>query len=214
MKRHLLLFGTLAGLLFFGTVYGLAFAVPGYSHVSDTVSEIGQVGSPVERLFQVAMLAVDLCIVSFGLGLLYFARSREASIVPAAFVAYFGLVEIGLHVYPSPHPLHNVFGLSLTIGYLAPLALAFSWRCLSSASALVNASWLASALILISLFLNISPLFTRDLFPLEYYGIVQRSAHVLFFGWCAYVSIRCFLFSDSRIMQAGKSIERHGLFSG
>lgn len=85
MKRHLLLFGTLAGLLFFGTVYALAYAVPGYSHVSDTVSEIGQVGSPVERLFQVAMLAVNLCIVAFGLGLFYFARSREASIVPAAF---------------------------------------------------------------------------------------------------------------------------------
>jgi hypothetical membrane protein len=179
MKRHLLLFGTLAGLLFFGTVYALAIAVPGYSHVSDTVSEIGQVGSPVERLFQVAMLAVDLCIVAFGLGLFYFARSHEASIVPAALVAYFGLMEIGLHVFPSPHPLHNVFGLSLT-----------------------------TALILISIFLNISPLFTRDLFPLEYYGIVQRSAHVLFFGWCAYVSIRCFLFSDSRIMQAGESIDR------
>jgi hypothetical membrane protein len=189
MKRHLLLFGTLAGLLFFGTVYALAIAVPGYSHVSDTVSEIGQVGSPVERLFQVAMLAVDLCIVAFGLGLFYFARSHEASIVPAALVAYFGLMEIGLHVFPSPHPLHNVFGLSLT-------------------SALVNVSWLATALILISIFLNISPLFTRDLFPLEYYGIVQRSAHVLFFGWCAYVSIRCFLFSDSRIMQAGESIDR------
>ena len=44
-------------------------------------------------------------------------------------------------------------------------------------------------LILLSIFLNLSPLFARDLYPLQYYGIVQRSAFVIFYGGCAYIGI-------------------------
>ena len=60
MKKHLLLFGVLAGLLFFATVYVLAPGVSGYSHISDTVSEIGQIGSPVQSSYQLAMLIVEV----------------------------------------------------------------------------------------------------------------------------------------------------------
>jgi hypothetical protein len=34
-----------------------------------------------------------------------------------------------------------------------------------------------------STFLNISPALNRDLYPLEHYGVVQRSAFVLIYGW-------------------------------
>ena len=192
MKKYVLLSGALAGLLFFATVYVLAPSVSGYSHVSDTVSEIGQTGSPVEQSYQVAMLIVDTFLVALGIALISFARSRNAPILPAVLVSYFGFVQLGLHIYPSPHSFHNIFGLALIFGYLAPLALAISWRKLGELRETVQVSWLVAVLIIVSIFLNISPLFTRDLYPLEYYGLVQRSSLLLIFGWFAYVGIWSF----------------------
>ena len=196
MKRNLLLFGPLAGIVFFATVYVLAVFLPDYSHVSETVSEIGEISSPVMRPFQVGMLAVNLCVILFGTGLFHFARANSVSTVPAFFVAYFGLVDIGTNLFPSPHPLHNVFGLSLTIGYLAPLVLAIAWRRHDAVRPIATVSWIVAVLVFASIFLNISPAFNRDLYPLEYYGVVQRSAFVLFYGWCAYLGIRCLLVSS------------------
>ncbi len=190
MKRFLPLFGPLAGVIFFVSVYVLALGVDGYSHVAQTISEIGKTGTGVERPFQVAMIAVDICLIVFAIGIFNYARSNNAPIVPAGFILYFGIADIGVAAFPSPHPLHNVFGLSLTIGYLAPLALAITWRDLAAASTVVRTSWIAFVLVVIAIFLNLSPLFARDLYPLEYYGVVQRSLFVVFYGWCAYLGVK------------------------
>ncbi len=189
MTSSLLRFGPLAGILFFATVYVFAAFLPDYSHVSRTVSEIGEIGSPVAMPFQVAMLAVNLCVVLFAVGLLHFARATNLSTVPAFFVAWFGLADVGTNIFPSPHPLHNVFGLSLTIGYMAPLVLAIAWRRSEAAHSMTRVSWIFAALLIASIFLNISPAFSRDLYPLEYYGLVQRSAFVLIYGWFAWTGL-------------------------
>ena len=188
MNKYLHLPGALAGLLFFATVYGLAPSVPDYSHISDTVSEIGQIGSPVEQSYRLAMLIVDACVVTLGFALYSFARSSNASTLPAVLIAYFGFMQMGLHIYPSPHSLHNIFGLALIIGYMAPLALAISWRKYGELRDLVRFSWLMAILLVASIFLNISPLFATELYPLEYYGLVQRSALLLIFSWFASIA--------------------------
>jgi uncharacterized membrane protein len=193
MKRYLLLFGPLAGLLFFATVYVLALSVPNYSHFADTVSEIGQVGSPVEQSYRAVMLIADLCLIALGVGLYSYARSSNAPVLPAVLVAYFGIMQSGLHFFPSPHQLHNLFGLSLIIGYLAPLSLAIAWQKLAEQRSLVMVTWSVAILLFVSIFLNISPIFVRDLYPLEYYGLVQRSSLLLIFGWFAYVGIWSFM---------------------
>ena len=196
MNRNLLLFGPLAGVVFFGAVYVLAAFLPEYSHLSETVSEIGEIGSPVERSFQVVMLFVNLCVVLLAVGLFNFARSNSVSVVPAIFVAWFGLADVGTNLFPSPHPLHNVFGLALTIGYLAPLALAIAWRSREPVRSAVTVSWVVAAFVFVSIFLNISPAFNRDLYPLEYYGIVQRSALLLIYGWFAFIGLRSLAIAD------------------
>jgi hypothetical membrane protein len=190
MYRHFLLLGPLAGILFFATVYLLAALLPDYSHLAETVSEIGELGSPVALPFQVGMLAVNLCVILFGVGLLRVAGSAGVSKAPAIFVIYFGVMDIGTNVFPSPHPLHNLFGLSLTIGYLAPLVTAITWRRADTVRSIAAVSIPVAVLIFVSIFLNISPAFNRDLYPLEYYGVVQRSIFVLFYGWCAYVGLK------------------------
>ena len=189
-NRILLLFGIAIPLLFTTAILGLGTLVDGYSHLSETVSEIGQTGSPAELLWKFAGIAVALCFLLFSLGLYRFSRANSLSVLPACLVACFGLMTIGTSAFESPHPIHNVFGLLLTLGYMAPLALALCWRGLDWATPLVRFSWVIWVFILASIALNLSPLFTRDLFPLEYYGLVQRSLFLLFYGlWCPVVGL-------------------------
>ena len=44
--------------------------------------------------------------------------------------------------------------------------------------------------------LNLSPLFAPTLYPLEYYGLVQRALFLAFYGWCTYLSLA--LYADCR----------------
>lgn len=187
--RLLYLAGPLAAIIFFSAVYGLAPMLGSYSHAAQTVSEIGKNGSPAEIPFQAAVLSVAFCLLVFARSLYRFAKSEGASLTPSFLMAIFGFAEMGMAIFPSPHSLHNVFGLSATIGYMTPLAVALSWRNLKDLSSLRRFAWVAFALVVLTMFLNLSPIFARDLYPLEYYGIVQRSLLFTFFGWCFYVGV-------------------------
>jgi hypothetical membrane protein len=191
--RSLFLSGTLAGVVFFSAVYAFATMVDGYSHIAQTVSEIGALGSPAKVYLQVTNLTVALCLLVFAWSLRLFAKGNNATNLPAIFIAFFAIAEIGVAIFPSPHALHNVFGLSMTIGYMSPLVLALSWKNVASASGLIIVSWIAFVFVLVTIFLNLSPIFARDLYPLEYYGIVQRALFVAFYGWCMFVSVKLFV---------------------
>ena len=191
--RSLFLSGALAGVIFFAAVYALATMVDGYSHTAQTVSEIGELGSPAEVYLQIANLVVALCLLVFAWSIYLFAKTNHASILPAMFIACFAIAEIGVAIFPSPHTLHNVFGLSMTIGYMSPLVVAMSWRKLAGVNDLIAVSWIAFVLVVITIFLNLSPMFARDLYPLEYYGVVQRALFVAFYGWCMFMSVKLFM---------------------
>jgi len=192
-RRSLFLSGALAGGIFFAAVYALATMVDGYSHTAQTVSEIGELGSPAEVYLQITNLVVALCLLVFAWSIYLFARNSNASILPAMFIACFAIAEIGVAIFPSPHTLHNVFGLSMTIGYMSPLVVAMSWRKLAGVNDLIAVSWIAFVLVVITIFLNLSPMFARDLYPLEYYGVVQRALFVAFYGWCMFMSVKLFM---------------------
>ena len=64
---------------------------------------------------------------------------------------------------------------------------AIAWRRSNSARSLAIASRIVAALLFVSICLNISPAFSRDRYPLEYYGVVLRSAFVLIYGWFGWV---------------------------
>jgi len=192
-QRTMFLCGAIACVVFFSAVYMLATMVDGYSHITQTVSEIGEQGSPAKVYLQVMNVIVAFCLLLFSRGLYLFAKSNNVSILPASFMAAFAFSEIGVAAFPSPHSLHNIFGLSMSIGYMTPLVMALSWKSLANANKLMTASWVAFVLVVIAIFLNLTPIFARDLYPLEYYGIVQRSLFVVFYGWCLYVGINLFL---------------------
>jgi hypothetical membrane protein len=187
MPRTRLWFGPLATALFFLGIATLPLGIPGYSQVRQTVSEIGEVGSPMRLPFTVLMLAVSACLLVFASSLRRCLRAAGTSSLAAWFVVATAVSGAGVGIFSFPHPLHNVFGLSETVGYQAPLAFALSARTARFRAA-VAWSWIAYALVIAAIALNLSVLDTRStLWAIErpIYGLVQRFLFATWFVWCA-----------------------------
>ncbi len=194
--RTILSLGWITAVLFIAGSLLLGSFLADYSFISQTVSEIGQEGSPFKLTWQLFSLLVGLLLILFSLGIISFARSNKWSVVPGLFLLFAGLSEFGIALFPSPHPLHNVFGLSMTIGYFSPLVFFLLWKDKLG----VPFKWyslLAFILIVLGIFLNLSPMFAPDLYPLQYYGLVQRFLLFTFYLYLASVALNAIKVSSS-----------------
>jgi len=160
----------------------------GYSAISQTVSEIGQKGSPLYFPWQLFTIGTSCLLILFAFGLISFAKKRKLTIVPALFILAYGLSQFAMGFFPSPHSLHNIFGLSMIVGYFSPLMFVVCWKNQLGTS-FKRLSILAFILMLIGIFLNLTPAFSPNLYSLEYYGIVQRFLLFTFYIYCAFISI-------------------------
>ena len=172
----------IAGTLLFG------YAIENYSFVSQTLSEIGSMSSPMRLPFQIFKVVIAVLILLFAALVIKFARKKKLSVVPGIFLLCFGLSDLGLALFPTPHDLHNVFGLSLTLGYLLPLFFALLWSGEEYRS-FKRASLVFFLLILVGIVFNLSPAFKPDLYPLQYYGLVQRFLVYTMFVYLAYLGL-------------------------
>jgi hypothetical membrane protein len=187
-----LLFGPLASGLFAIGITVIALFVPGYDQVRQTVSEIGEMSSPMRWPFAVMLWIVSAFLVAFALALRRASLAAAHNAMPAFLAGYMAVVCGAIAAFPYPHPLHNVFGLSELIAYQAPLAFALSWRSDPDARALVVFSWIMWVLLWVSLSLNMAQVLHGgvlwdDIKP--FYGLVQRSLFACFFIWITGVAI-------------------------
>lgn len=94
-RRVLYLFGLLAPLLFvFTAVLGGALR-PGYSHVTETVSELFSPGSPNRLLLTTLHTLYAISFSLFGLGLLRFVQNR-GECKRIGIVAAFAFISVGI----------------------------------------------------------------------------------------------------------------------
>jgi len=190
--RNRLLFGPLAGAILAIGIAGLALMVPGYSHVRQTVSEIGEVGSPARVPFALMLCSVAICILVFAFAVRNLSVAARRSRLPAYLIGSMALSVAGVGLFAYPHPLHNVFGISELIGYQAPMAFALAWRRDPRAGSLVALSWILYFLVLAAIALNLSSLDREGITWLcvePLYGLVQRALFAAWFGWSALVGI-------------------------
>ena len=160
-----------------------------YDPMAQTVSEIGKEGSPMYLYWQLFSLTVGTLLILFAFGLNVFAGSHKWPMLPGMFMMFYGISQFGIGWFPSPHYLHNIFGLSMTIGYLSPLVFALSWKNrLGNSFKMI--SILTFILILLGIFLNLTPAFAPDLYPMDYYGLVQRFLLFTFYLYTGYVSVK------------------------
>jgi hypothetical protein len=195
MRDARLLFGPLGALILLIGVVGLAFLVPGYDPVRQTVSEIGEIGSPMRIPLAVVLCAVAACLLVFTAGVLSFAKASGLPRWPAWLMGYMAVPAAGVGIFAFPMPLHNVFGMSELIGYLAPLAFALAWRGNPSGKAAAGMSALLGLVVWITVIANLAPMF-RDpvIWPQlkPVYGLVQRSLFAAWFGWVALLGLKLY----------------------
>jgi hypothetical membrane protein len=195
MKRYGLLCGPLAALTLWTGIAGLAQFVPGYNSVRQTVSEIGEMDSPMRVPFAVLLFVVATLMLLFAWALHRTAKEARRSTLSAYLAGFVAIPLVGIGICAFPHPLHNVFGLSELIAYFAPTVLAFTWRRASGAESAVAFSWIMSALVWLVILANMTPMFRPE--PLwhemkPFYGIVQRALFVSWFGWIAGIGLMLF----------------------
>lgn len=198
VDRSCLLFGLICGtgLIVMSTILGAL--LPGYDPIRQTISEIGETGSPFQRIFQITLIVIAVCFLVFSYGIYRFASFRHVSALPAIALGFIGLTDLGTAAFVAGHPLHNVFGISKTLGLLAPMLLAITWPSAPDLRIVRRVSGLAGILVLISVALNLVPAFVslqwaQDhlLWVVELYGLIQRTLFI-FFAWVVFLAIVLF----------------------
>jgi hypothetical membrane protein len=180
-----LLFGPIAAAIFFAGVTCLALFVPGYSHLQQSISAIGRLGTPMRLPFALVVACYACSLLIFASGIFRVAARSRAPKLPAYWVGYLALTQLGIAVFATPHPLHNIFGLLGLFGDLAPLALAFTWR-RAGPRRLIVISCLLGLMVLGSIVLNLSELFPQSaLWQLvePYPGLAQRLLVAVWLAW-------------------------------
>lgn len=181
--NKVLYLGALGGLIFVTMTLILGTLLNDYSSVSQTVSEIGRIGSLFQEYYSVMLSFIFSCF------LYRFANGNSLSKAPVYCIAIFALLDGAFVVFPAPEKLHNVVGLLHIVGYVAPFLVARSWKQYFVHRQLRNYSSVASTTIGVMLFLNLSPMIAPELYPLEFYGIVQRGLLYTYYLWLTWLSI-------------------------
>ena len=101
---------------------------PGYSHISDSVSELLAPGAPNKPLLDVFNLAFALSYTLFGIGVLQFVRGNEHNAlvgrIGAIMIIAVGVASIGSAIFPQdasgtpltlPGTLHMIFVFGVQI---------------------------------------------------------------------------------------------------
>src|SRR5579864_2087745 len=153
-----LLFGPAAAGVFGVGVMTLPMMISGYSQVRQTVSEIGEIGSPARTPFCLMLVLVAVCIAIFADALKEVSMKGGHSPLSAYLAGCMAVSAAGVGVFAYPSPLHNYFGLSELVGYQAPLVLAISWRRDPAAKAVVMVSWVMAVFMWCSIALNLATL--------------------------------------------------------
>jgi hypothetical membrane protein len=190
--RARLYFGPVAALILLAGVALLPLLIPGYNQIRQTVSEIGEMDSPMRVPFAAILCAVALALLVFASGLRDMLKQSGHATLPAWLAGFMAVSAAGVGIFAYPHPLHNVFGTSELIGYQAPLALALTLRSDPRMKPLARFSTIMAVLVWCAIAANLvvfdrsSALWT-EMRP--FYGLVQRALFATWFIWCAGVAL-------------------------
>ena len=130
--KLLLLAGVAVPILYFGNLLINSLLYPGYSHVTQYVSELGAAEAPYAALFNGVIIVLGVVGVAAGLGFFFAVRRLGGNPVLAAlaglFISLWGVGTLLAGVFPMPDERHGGFGLAFAY-QLSPLVLALAlWK--------------------------------------------------------------------------------------
>ncbi len=120
--RLFALSGVIAPILFTGVVIILGFLHPGYSHVSQVMSDLGAVGAPYATIMNANIFVSGLLFIAFAYGLHKGIGDGKGSKIGPILVAVSGGFRLGVAIIPLPNRLHLQLALAAYITItIAPL---------------------------------------------------------------------------------------------
>ncbi len=139
-EKILLVSGIAAWLVYLLNLLVLAALWPGYSHISNYVSDLGRSENPYHGVFNGAIILYGTLNLLTGLGFYYSVkRITRRKIISIVVGLSFALIGVGAYfagIFPLPDERHSGYGIGL-ISYLIPLFLAFAFSRLKNARILV-----------------------------------------------------------------------------
>jgi hypothetical membrane protein len=138
LKREKILLGSgiAAWLVYLLNLLVLAALWPGYSHISNYVSDLGRTENPYNGVFNGAIILYGTLQLLTGLGFYYSVkRITRRKIISIVVGLSFALIGVGAYfagIFPLPDELHSGYGIGL-ISFLIPLFLAFAFSRLKNA---------------------------------------------------------------------------------
>lgn len=131
-REWLSLVGIAVPVLFWIIVLGLGFLRPGYSHISDVVSDLAAVNAPYAVVQQVNLVVLGVSILAVAIGLDRYFRDGGRPWVGIVLLGIFGLGVIGAGIFQTnpanrastTQLLHSVFSIVAFVSGLlgTPLA--------------------------------------------------------------------------------------------
>lgn len=121
MKRWLIRAGYLPFPLYIVPIFVAGFFYPGYDHISQHASVLGQPDSPVYPYYNWPATALGLSMVLFALGFaLHLVEHRRPFVASLLILALSGVSFATNGIFPMGTPLHGLYGLAV-FSLIAPL---------------------------------------------------------------------------------------------
>jgi hypothetical protein len=146
-----------------------------YNHISNTISELGAIGTKSETLMETFTLLDTVLSVFFMAGLFIACSQLRLNILPVFGVIGFPIMFGWAAIFHSGNPLHSASGPVFLLLYIGALLSVFLWRGVEFKQ--IRKLSLLSLGIMLLIFLRFIPSATIQN---NYAGLIQRFAHL---GW-------------------------------
>ena len=175
IKQTLFLpFGVMVTLMLVG------FAVPGYSSISQQLSELGLLGGYPLALESVSAIIVGTSIIAFSAALVRHPSGRFSFTILTSML--FGISMLCNGIFSMGSPLHGLYGIGF-FSILTPVLFVAELNTTGLASNISVASRFAAVAILFYLWLTVT-----GFDPKGFHGLTQRVAIIPIIGWYSYAS--------------------------
>lgn len=222
MKKLLMLCGISAAVVYVGTVILGGLLRPGYSHISEAISELVADGAPNRPLLSSLFLLYNVLASAFGIGLFLKAKSQSRSqisgIIGSLALFLVGpagiLMELAFPQDPGgtattfAGTMHFVMAGITSFGTMvAILLLAFWFKSFPPLKSYVIYSWISVMIIFISGSLTAAALASHH--PL--FGLIERITILTFTLWLFVIGLKMYQLEgeSSDQMQFGVANQTH-----
>ena len=149
-----------------------ALAVPGYSSISQHLSDLEVLDSPLAMISRIAAIVNGISIVLFGIGVLLISPSRFVLTAITAFLGGASMISNG--VFITGDPRHGLYAMAIFL-VLVPACFAAEF---GEDQRISRLCLFAAVLTMLYFWLQFS-----NFDPNGYKGLTQRIAMLVMFGW-------------------------------